>query len=720
MVAWSGKGVKAALLAAAATFVPTSFAGAQDEAPVSWDQMTVVDFANLVRVDVPRPKARPVAFRRTMDHSPRPPARPLISDDPIGPSVPPVAALPEALAPVVLPLEAHQPPADLGPVVLPVSPPLVAALPQMPPADQTERPLLDLPPVVEDVVVAAPLPLVRTSDYASGAFWGDRAERMDAFVAAEGRDKIAAALEVSRLLMSQMLLPEARDFHRRAQSLGVVNDPELYGQWQAQDVMLSILGGDPVTAQFPQGWAEGSLWAIAGKLQGDQIGGGLHLTEAVSQLQNHSVPVISQVLPLVFDAAMEAGDLRVADALIRGAREATNLAGEPVYHYMTGRLQLAYDLPQAAFDAFVEASKGRDIHAQRARIAMADLAIARKDPKLLPALSEILAEGVNQWRHGREGLILRARLAQVAEDLGNIPLALDIMGKIRQDHPGTAEAILAHERGALALAAFAVAVDKGEIDLQSYMQTLRNVEAFYRLDPIWPIGRTALARAWARLGLHEAAASEYAALQTDLQRLGAPAPLEKVAQEIPIAEAESWLANSDLARARVALARNGLPRFEELTERYAIASLRAEVTGALGEMMAFSDAEGFRVYAHAARNAGLKAQATAAHRELDKRRALGPDLSEAIHATLIARDLGDKAFMEASFAALQGAEGGPQTAAVPALNEALTLPMPPLQPLSHGTADEMLARTDAALQASRDLLARPLRGEPSVSSSPRP
>lgn len=567
----------------------------------------------------------------------------------------------------------------------------------------------------EEALMARGLPQVSTRNVDEKTFATDRRllERRWGG-ATEPLQKITAALDLAQLHIGVMLLVEARDWLGRARSLGAKSEPELYARLIALEQVTSVLSLRGITRDLPQ-WPGGAVWQVAAGQTAGLSRGDFTLEDAVAGLNDESRAVITRLIPLLFDAILEAGDYRLAEALLRGAQARTRLEGTPVWHMMMGRLALGYDMPQEAFDHFARAAEGRDLSAQRARIALADLALARKDPKLLPALRDILREGVNQWRYGREALVLRARLAQVAEDLGDIPMALDIMGKIRLDHPGTPEAILAHERGALALAAFAVAMDAEEIDLYTYLHSLRNVEAFYRLDPVWPIARMALARAWSRAGLHEAAAAEYAALQADLTRDGSPEPQPRIAAELPVAEAEALLAVWRADRAKVALARQGLPRFEDLTPRYAGAALQAAAPQALSLAVAETDPQAQLVRAAAARALGADTEAREAHRALSAAGALVDTPSEALEAILLAQEQADSDFVARTWTGLQATAAGQAMAVAPALYEGLTEPLPNLRPLSRGIADQLLARSEATAAATRALLARPA---PDASDAP--
>jgi|GEM_PF-2807629 len=560
--------------------------------------------------------------------------------------------------------------------------------------------------LAEAALMAGGLPQVSTRNVDEKTWATDRHLLERRWAGAEEKpQKVTAALDLAQLHIGVMLLVEAQDWLSRARSLGAKSDPAHYARLTALEQVASVLARRGITRELPE-WQGGVLWQVAAGQTAGLSRGEFTLEEAVAGLNDQSRAVITRLIPQLFDAILEARDYRLAEALLRGAQARTRLEGTPVWHLMMGRLALGYDMPQQAFDHFARAAEGRDLSAQRARIALADLALARKDPKLLPALRDILREGVNHWRYGREALVLRARLAQVAEDLGDIPMALDIMGKIRLDHPGSPEAVLAHERGALALAAFAVAMDAEEIDLYSYLHSLRNVEAFYRLDPVWPIARIALARAWSRAGLHEAAAAEYAALQADLSRQGSPEPLPRIAAELPVAEAEALLAVWRADRARVALARQGLPRFEDLSPRYARAALQAAAPQALSLPVATEDTGGQMARAAAARALGAEAEAREAQRALSDLNALVPETAEAIEAMLLAQEAGDTAFTKKTWTGLQATAAGQSSAVVPALYEGLTQPLPELRPLSRGLADELLARSEATAAATRALLAQ--------------
>lgn len=726
------RGVKVALLATVAGCALAYGAFGQDQPnalavqqagiaapfePASPESVSREDLFVSVQVYMPRPRARPAEMTEPSLGDVRPKPRSSAGVTPVvAPAPSPSPAVGVDAAPVVPLAEPvpHAPAAVAPPIVTvavdpaPIVPePQVLAAPQAVPPQVEPMAAPSVAPMT-DAVSAMPfgqrLPLLGTVDVTRSSFKADRAGLSERMANSEDLEEARAAVELARVMMSQMLLPEARSYLGRAIAIGVQADPALVAQSRALQIMIDVLDDAPIDASVPEGWDEASLWAIAGMAKSGQIQGEVSLSEAISQLGNHSSPVVTKLLPKLFDAAMLAQEYTFAEGLLQGARKMQGLYNEPVYLYMMGRLALAYDLNQQGFDYFVRASDGHDLAAQRARIALTDIALKRNDYKVLPALRDILKEGVNQWRHGYEALILRARLAQVAEDLGDMPLALAVMGNIRIDHPGTAEAVLAHERGALAMAAFAAAMDADEIDLPTYLQSLRDVESFYRLDPIWPVARMSLARAFSRHGLHQAAAAEFAALQNDLGRIGAPQPIERIRQEIPLAEAEEWLVNHKVDRAKVALAREGMPRFEALSERYAVAAMNAGTIGALALRQHFDQPENYAVYAKAARDAGQSYQAMQGHRALESHHLLQKDPAEALYAVMIAHDEGDTAFASSSFARLR--EAAPNQVVDPALYGALITPQPVLTPLSKAIAKDMLSRTDGALDATRALLAQ--------------
>lgn len=724
------RGVKVALLATVAACALAYGAFGQDQpiapaAPaedVAPEILSRDDLFVSVQVYMPRPRARPAALTQSslgdIRPKPRSAAMNLPAADPASSPAPEALVAVADIATAAAPITPPNVVATVDPVPVVAEPQILAAPEGMPP--QIEPVLAPAVAPMSDAVATMPLgqrlPLLATIDVTRTSFKADRAALSERMANSEDLEQARAAVELARVMVSQMLLPEARSYLGRAIAIGVQADPALVAQTRALQIMVDVLDDQPIEAQVPEGWDEASLWAIAGMAKPGQIQGDVSLGEAISQLGNHSPPVVTHMLPKLFDAAMLAEEFSFAEGLLQGARKMQGLYNEPVYLYMMGRLALAYDLNQQGFDYFVRASAGHDLAAQRARIALTDIALKRNDYKVLPALRDILKEGVNQWRHGYEALILRARLAQVAEDLGDMPLALSVMGNIRIDHPGTAEAVLAHERGALAMAAFAAAMDADEIDLPTYLYSLRDVESFYRLDPIWPVARMALARAFSRHGLHEAAAAEFAALQNDLGRVGAPQPIERIAQEIPLAEAEEWLVNHRVDRAKVALAREGMPRFDALGERYAVAAMRAGTIGALAMRQNFDQPENYAVYAKAARDAGQSYQAMLGHRALESHHLLQKDPAEALYAVMIAHDEGDNAFASSSFARLR--EAAPEQAADAALYSALITPQPVLTPLSKGIAKDMLTRSDGALEAARALLSRGLpRSEAEASAA---
>lgn len=169
------------------------------------------------------------------------------------------------------------------------------------------------------------------------------------------------------------------------------------------------------------------------------------------------------------------------------------------------RLALAEDQDQMAFDFFAWAARGRDRAAAEARLELADLALETGSNDVLHRVQDLLMDSLPQWRGDSLALEVRVRLARIAEDLGDIEVALRTMSSIERDHAGTPEADLASDRIDVISGYLASLIESGSMPLPEAIKTFRNVEPYLGLHSNRIVAQAALAGQLEAAGLKQAA-----------------------------------------------------------------------------------------------------------------------------------------------------------------------------------------------------------------------
>ena len=415
-----------------------------------------------------------------------------------------------------------------------------------------------------------------TTAHFNEPFLALREKLAGAMLVASAADRSGRQLDYAQFLIAGMMLQEARG---TVEAVLVQTDGlDAAGRDRATGYLAIIArlgGGAP--ADLPYAWKDDPLWpvVIGGRAVGED-----RLRSAVEALAGQSRAVATVVLPLLFDVARAAGHTAVGADMLAAAPAGTDLEGTGLLDLMRGRLAVMQGADDLAFDTFARVAEGEDRAAAEARVALADMALERDDPSLLPQVSGLLQEGLARWHGDDAALRLRVRLARVAEDMGDIPTAVEVMSMILREHPGTPEAGLADARIGVMIELVAGNVVDPTVSLGEALSTVR------RLDPAlagrsgWLFARMALARRLADEGLSEAARAEYAAIaQSSAEALlGAdPSLLDAMAIE----HAGLLLDAGDRAGARAVLDRRSYPRVPEQMAPFAALRLQAGSTAVL-------------------------------------------------------------------------------------------------------------------------------------------
>lgn len=170
------------------------------------------------------------------------------------------------------------------------------------------------------------------------------------------------------------------------------------------------------------------------------------MPRTLESLADLSPAIQAAVLPDLLEAALEAEDWEVAQALAAQFPDHAELRDGPAYRYLLARAsEVSGDLLMA-FDGYAQAAQGRDAYAQRARLALVRMG---RETETLPgqdALSLLKTAGW-MWSGdalGREGAQL---LAEVAAEQGDTDTALWALHNLLRTAPEEeAEALRAQAR----------------------------------------------------------------------------------------------------------------------------------------------------------------------------------------------------------------------------------------------------------------------------------
>lgn len=535
-----------------------------------------------------------------------------------------------------------------------------------------------------------------------GEFAATRDFLVGAIVTATDAERSARALDYAQFLIAQMMLPEARSVTETVLADGPTLLAADHTRALGYQAIVTRLSDGTVSA-LPQGWSDDPLWPV---LAAGQPLSGPPLRAAMSALADHSRAVANAALPLLFDAALVGGDTVAAAEILAAAPAGTDLDGTPLLDLMRGRLSLAQGAEDMAFETFARLSEGNDRPAAEARIALADMALARKDAALLPQVHQLLQDGLARWRGDATALRLRVRLARVAEDVGDVTTAIEVMSAIHHEHPRTPEAGLAGERIGVMVGHLTSAIADGDMSLQDAVEAVRRLDAAMAGRGAWVAARAALARRLEDAGLREAARAEYAAIALmpfDTLQSADPA----VADRVTVRHAALLLDAGRDGAALAVLGRHTYPRDPEQMDRYIALRLAAGRTAILPPMLLsarkVAGADGVddpAVQLSLARVAATTGQPDAALAAFD-RGLTAADAPQRLTASRIAAEAGDKARAD-RFA---GTLGGDRAALQQAVIQSLAAPRLSGQRLSVSGASALIGAARTAGESVDALLA---------------
>ena len=524
-------------------------------------------------------------------------------------------------------------------------------------------------------------------------FSAARAASEQAFVDALPGARARAALDHAQFLISWMMLPEALSYVDFAAN-ALEARGELADRIQAYRAMLALLsqpGMQPETVAFPDSWQNDLVWPIVAEIHNGAEVDASRILQALVAHERHSGPVVSRIVPILFDAALNVGDYRLARDVLDVARVRTDLPGSARMLLMRGRLAQAEGDRQTAFDLYAWAAESRDRAAAEARLALADLALEDPGQSIREHVRDLLVDGIRQWRGDDLALALLTRLAQVAEELGDLETAIITMSFIEEDHPGTREADLAAERIAVILTHLSDAIGSDALPLGRTLPIVRHIEPYMSRHVERAVVRGALAAQFDREGLTLAAQAEYADIWDSLlgpdRRALPPALLDRLVLE----QSKRLMRESNPAAAVSIIAQRPVQMDASLDPEFA--KIEMVVTGSLERITATSPGVSLEV----AREALARDMDTLALTEFQRAGIL--PLVDGINAARLAAEQGD-----ADSAAFLRVLPEERRELLLRLAAARVAKAPVVSPLSVESAQNTLEQAGDTLSAVTDLM----------------
>ncbi len=409
--------------------------------------------------------------------------------------------------------------------------------------------ILAAPVAGQEGSVFAPLAL---ADHGERDFLAARETLMETLLASTGKDDPArthALLDLSELHLAWMMRPEAAGFLDALDAETLSDDTERRHRTLA--LALALLDSDTAeggelgqAVSWSVGWAQGeALRAAAFARLGATDEAARLMPRTVESLGTLSPAMQAAVLPDLLEAALAAEDWEVAQALAAEFPKHPELRDGPAYRFLLARAsELSGDLLMA-FEGYAQAAQGRDVYAQRARLALVRMGRAADVLPLEDALSLLKAA---RWMWSgdaiaRDGVTL---LADMAAEQGETDTALWALHNLQRDaSKEEAEALL--ERARAIYGAFYTAGAAGELDLGSFLEGHARIGTRWRFDPGFVGHAVAVPQRLLDTGMTALAAREFRALRElaeALEGVGTNAPDATLIAKLRRGEARALLA----------------------------------------------------------------------------------------------------------------------------------------------------------------------------------
>ena len=363
-----------------------------------------------------------------------------------------------------------------------------------------------------------------------------------------GNDQTRVMMDVAELYMAHMLLFEAGSILAEV----TPDTPVHKRRHRALSDAVRLLAGEAPTAVTPPfntsplagNRPDRAFWASLDAIATSDV---RRLSDSIEPsfggLSTQPESVVRAVLPVLLEAAIELDKREYVDATLRLLDEMPELAGAESGTFLRARAAQKRGDAATALKIYLEAAEGWDQYAVRARLAVADMALADGGRGALLAAQSTLEGGSEAWRGGRYELEVLRRLERVYHALGNDPEAVLTLGRILLRFPERAEAAPIEAQAQELLADIYKAGGEGQYPLSAWVALHLRLLPYFRYTEGFTTQIETLGDYVLKLGSTDLAAKEYRRAVRILQ--------EKQEEQGTSRAAEIFRLNMKLAQAQV-------------------------------------------------------------------------------------------------------------------------------------------------------------------------
>jgi len=345
------------------------------------------------------------------------------------------------------------------------------------------------------------------------AFYKNMTERIQALSTGFSTGRLIILLDIAELYLSQMMLPEARFVVEDIEASELPNDQKYRLQQMTDSIAILEGSGIAVAENSPlfdpirpdrQFWI--TLNAIA---LGDSMSLLDNIEGAFDQQKLIPREILRSVLPALVETMIETEEYTLAEHAIAVLENFQEYRMSSAVYYLRGRLAQKQEKDKAALNLFVLAMNGWDRYAARARIKLADAAIASGRTDAFIAAQGILESGTNAWRGDRFELITLERLTSVNRLVQQPYKTLLTNAKIMERFPGSDaadKALVTSEKDIRMLYERGV---KGEISISDWLEMHLRLAPIYRNLPVFVEATEVFADRILEFGATDFAIAEY-------------------------------------------------------------------------------------------------------------------------------------------------------------------------------------------------------------------
>jgi hypothetical protein len=366
----------------------------------------------------------------------------------------------------------------------------------------------------EEEMIPPPQINIQTSDVEMGTLGMARNKLINGILKDDSEGDYI--VEYGRFLIGAMMLSEARSLLKDFEKEGVGNVSVL-----ALVRAVELLDGSASPKRSTKFvWEESSVWEYLERIEASGKEPSVDDIKIGAQyLLEQSESIATAVLPRFFDQAVALENQELSRELLEIAVKKTDLSGTPELLYMQGQLALMEGERRAAFDFFAAVVGEPGLEGAEAVLSLSELALQRGSKKILIEVQDLLIEAAEDWRGDDVSLRVMARLAQVAEEIQDLPVAIEVMAKITKEFPGSKEAVLAERRLPVLIKNLAGMISEDDYSLEKAVSQVRRFGPKLQGNKDWAELRLLFAERLARTGLLEASAAEYIEIRKIISRI---------------------------------------------------------------------------------------------------------------------------------------------------------------------------------------------------------